>query len=186
MKKHILALILLAVMACEPAETPEPNQPANPNNPGGNTSLSDNSIRFRPPGGSTVVEAFTTLTTGGAETDGQGNSFYAVKNIFLVQDGTRNFDRVAVGFKSAPSAGTYPIVNVNYYGQIPTGSAGMNVTYMGLNYRALSGTVQVSLVDGKVKVAIDDVVLGGGARVTGNATPFPDSTRCDLRLLTFQ
>jgi hypothetical protein len=185
MKNHILALMLLTAIACQPAETPNPNNPNNPNNPGGNTALTDNSMRITPPGAAAFVINFTNPTSGDMENDSRGRPFFAVKNIFLVPDANRQFDRIAVGFKSQPAAGTYPIVNVNYYGDIPEGKAAMNVTYQGWNHRASAGTVVVSLVNGKIKVEANDLLMGGGARVTGDTTALPDSSRCDVRLLTF-
>lgn len=177
--------MLVTTVACQPAETPEPNNPGNQNNPGGSTSLTDNGMRITPPASSAFVVNFTNPTSSAMETDGRGNPFYAVKNVFLVLDGNRNFDRIAVGFKNEPAAGTYPIVNVNYYGEIPVDKAAMNLTYQGWNHRALSGTIVVSVVNGKIKVEANDLLLGGGARVTGDTTALPDSSRCDLKLLAF-
>ncbi|MBA4304368.1 MAG: hypothetical protein C0424_09110 [Sphingobacteriaceae bacterium] len=185
MQHFLLLNVLLLAMACQPSETPEPNNPNNPNNPGGGTTLTDNSMRITPPGAGVFVVNFTNPTSGDMENDSRGRPYFAVKNIFLVQDGNRNFDRIAVGFRTQPAAGSYPIANVNYYGEIPEGSAAMNVTYQGWNHRALSGTVVVSLVNGNIKVEANDVIMGGGARVTGDTTALPDSSRCDLRLLTF-
>jgi hypothetical protein len=182
MKNHLVALLLLAA-ACKPAESPEPN---NPSNPGGNTDMTDNSMRIKPPGAAAFVVKFTTNPTSGEmENDKNGVPYFAVKNIFLVQDANRKFDRIGVGFKTQPAAGTYPIVNVNDYGEIPEGSAAMNVTYQGWNHRALAGVVMVSLVNGKIKVEANDLLMGGGGLVTGDTTALPDSSRCDVRLLTF-
>lgn len=178
-----MALLFVVTAACQPAETPEPNIPNNPNSPGGGTpSLTDNSMRLTPPGGTAFVVNFMNTTFTGTETDSRGGSFYSVKHTYLVQDGNRNFDRIAICFKAEPAPGTYAIVNPLYYGEIPTDKAAMNVTYQGWNHSALSGTVSVSVVSGRLKVESNDLVLSAGRRVTGDTTALPENTRCDVIL----
>ena len=168
MKKALvfISVFTLLAVSCKKDNT---NNNGNNNNP---TGLSNNSCKISKPGAS---DQLITLTNVSINTD---NGVFNFIGRFSV-GAASTYDRVAVGFKSTPSDGEYPVMNGNSV-DLTVGKAQHNTTFDGINYITSTtdnATVTVSTVNGKKKVVFENLPLNQGGTVVGGGTTLPSGSK---------
>jgi len=147
MKKFVLPVLFIALMACTKTNAPAPTTTSSSSTP---TVVVDQQI------GNSYTFAGTTYTTtiGGEETlTPSGGSFiYAL----VVEDASE--DGIQFWFSAKPSVGTYPVTAFST--TVPYGTAAVYVNANGVSFGSVGqGSITISIVSGYYVVSINNVPL---------------------------
>lgn len=180
MKKILLGAIacIFLLASCKKDDKANPSNNNGGNNNSNTAGVADNSFKIIKPDGGENTVSFTDAYSQ-AFTDNGG--YYAFIGRFSV-GAASTYDRLAIGFKSLPADGEYPVVSPpdGQVANLPEGKASMNITYDGINY--VTGTddgitVKVSTNNGKKKVSVEKAPVHQGGTAVGGGTALPDGCK---------